>query len=308
MNIISEVSLALGMSEERLKNYVSTCPRRYKRYDIPKRNGRGNRLICQPSRELKFLQRKILAEFFTDLPVHEAATAYREGLGIKENAERHKNGRYFLKIDIRNFFPSISPRMLVSHIEKTRNVKLSEDDIFAISRVFFYLDRDVGLSLSIGAPSSPFISNTIMYNFDCIMDRSCRDAGIVYTRYADDICFSSSEKDSLWGMPAFVEKVLIDSELSEFILNDEKTTFVSRKMNIHITGLVITPEGRLSIGRKNKRRVKSLVHTFGQGGLSLEELKSLKGYLAFCKDVEPTFIHSLSRKYGDDVLARITRA
>ncbi|MCK5875057.1 MAG: retron St85 family RNA-directed DNA polymerase [Alcanivoracaceae bacterium] len=305
MNIVGKTALALGMSEARLLSFISTCPRRYKRYNIPKRNGDGQRLICQPSKELKFLQGMVLEKFLLDLPLHRAATAYREGMGIKENASRHKDSRYFLKMDFRNFFPSIKPEILTAHIEKFRQVKISESDAFSLARIFFYFDKVDGLSLSIGAPSSPFLSNTVMYYFDCKVSDACEDAGITYTRYADDLCFSSERKNALWSMPKFVQGALLECDLDHVSVNPDKTIFVSHKENIHLTGLVITPEGKLSIGRSNKRKTKSLIYSYLNGSLSAENLAWLRGYLSFCMDVEPGFLDSLKSKYGEGPLGLI---
>ena len=302
MNIVEKTALALGMSEARLLSFISTCPRRYKRYNIPKRNGSGQRLICQPSKELKFLQRMVLEKFLTDLPLHCAATAYREGVGIKENASRHKNSRYFLKMDFNNFFPSIKPETLIAHIESFRQAKISERDAFSLARIFFYFDKDDGLSLSIGAPSSPFLSNAIMYYFDCKVSETCEAAGIAYTRYADDLCFSSERKNSLWNMPEFVQSALLECGLNRISINQDKTIFVSHKENIHLTGLVITPEGKVSIGRNNKRKVKSLIYSYIQGNLPAENLASLRGYLSVCMDVERRFCNSLRTKYGEQAV------
>jgi len=75
-------------------------------YDIPKRDG-GHRTIAQPSRELKSIQRFIMANCLHSLPVHPAATAYVRGTSIRDNATAHSKNNVILKLDFSSFSPSI---------------------------------------------------------------------------------------------------------------------------------------------------------------------------------------------------------
>jgi RNA-directed DNA polymerase len=105
-SLIRICALATGLTLNEVVSIAGIGPKRYKVYQIPKRSG-GQRTICHPSRELKALQYVFLREILADLPVHEAATAYRRGSSIKENASRHLSSRIILKLDFENFFPSI---------------------------------------------------------------------------------------------------------------------------------------------------------------------------------------------------------
>jgi RNA-directed DNA polymerase len=95
-----------GVSEHELRGIIRNAPIRYKTYYIQKRNG-GERLISQPARELKALQRVMVTEFLDRLPVHSAATAYRRGMSIVDNAVPHAINGPILKFDFKDFFPSI---------------------------------------------------------------------------------------------------------------------------------------------------------------------------------------------------------
>ena len=308
MSIIEFISKHLLVDKNQVKKFVSTCPYRYKVYEIPKRNKKGTRTIAQPSKELKYLQKLILKNFLVDLPVHDSAMAYQKNRGIRDNVLNHIEKKYFLKMDFKDFFPSIKPIDLIKHSKKHLKIELDETDIFAIERIFFFVrKRGDGLELSIGAPSSPFISNSIMFEFDSYVNDICDKKKITYTRYADDLCFSTNKKGILFQFPSVICQTLSQLNYPRLNLNNEKTVFLSKKHNIHITGLVITPDKRISIGRSKKRYIKSLVFRYLNKVINIEEKNYLSGYLAFCKSVEPSFIVSLEKKYGKEAIDSLFR-
>jgi len=87
---------------------ITSAPRRYKIYEIPKRNG-GTRVIAQPARDLKILQRYLLDTKLHQFPVHPAATAYVQRKNIAFNASLHTESSFILKLDFQNFFPMTCP-------------------------------------------------------------------------------------------------------------------------------------------------------------------------------------------------------
>ena len=104
-SILEQMCHDLMLPRSTVEHLMQSAPHRYKVYDIPKRSGHGMRTIAQPAREVKRLQYWVLANCLADVPVHEAATAYREGLNTRSNAEVHVRNPYLLKLDFRNFFP-----------------------------------------------------------------------------------------------------------------------------------------------------------------------------------------------------------
>ena len=109
MTIIDYLSNSLLIDDVYLNKYISTCPYRYKVYTIPKRNGSGVRIIAQPAKELKVLQKLVCGKFLSELPVHEACMAYKKNISIRHNALAHVKNKYMLKMDFKDFFPSINP-------------------------------------------------------------------------------------------------------------------------------------------------------------------------------------------------------
>ena len=95
---------------------IATAPYRYKVYKVKKKSGAGERVIAQPAKEVKALQRYLVNDILNQLPLHEAATAYRKGSSIRHNAEKHVNNNFLLKMDFTDFFPSLRPDDLKQHI------------------------------------------------------------------------------------------------------------------------------------------------------------------------------------------------
>ncbi|MBK3478915.1 retron St85 family RNA-directed DNA polymerase [Pseudomonas sp. MF6751] len=305
MLILEELASKLLISTTELVSFVNTAPYRYKVYTIPKRSGRGVRIIAQPTEVLKVMQRMVLDSYLKGLPVHDCATAYREGVSIKENAIAHLNSKYLLKLDFSDFFPSISPSDLVSHIKRHRG-SIFREDAYAVKKIFFWARKKEPLHrLSIGAPSSPFISNTLMYEFDCKVFDECARLGVRYTRYADDLTFTTNARGALYGLLDMVNKICAEIAYPTLRINSEKTVFSSKGNNRHVTGLVLTNDNKVSLGRERKRYFRSLIHKHSLGELSDEEIYALKGRLAFAKHVEPAFYNSVIKKYGAELIASI---
>ena len=141
-----------------------------------------------------------------------------------------------------------------------------------------------------------------MFRFDSNWFERTRDLGCAYTRYADDIYFSTSTPNVLAGLLEEMRHYLPLLPFPSLTINEAKVTFTSRKRRRVVTGLVLTPQGNLSIGRQRKRFIRSLVHQGVTHRLNPHQAKRLEGLLAYIHDVEPTFIDSLKRKFGDDVI------
>jgi hypothetical protein len=101
-----------------------------------------------------------------------------------------------------------------------------------------------------------------------------------------------------------IEK-LEQCEYHNIKINPDKTVFLSRKGNMHITGLVLSNNREISIGRNKKRHIKSLIYKTIKGDVSKDEIIYLSGYLSFCVSVEPEFIERLKVKYGELIINQL---
>ncbi|MUJ36025.1 retron St85 family RNA-directed DNA polymerase [Aliivibrio fischeri] len=304
MSLIKQLAFSLKKNEDEVIRFLLNAPKKYKVYTIPKRTS-GHRVIAQPSKELKIYQREYLE--LQQLPIHDTAIAYREGISIKENAIAHKDNQYLLKLDLENFFNSISNHLFWEIWESIIPLPLKSDKQILDNLLFWCPSKKTGgnLVLSIGAPTSPLISNFFMYKFDSIVSKACLEKNITYTRYADDLTFSTNYKDTLFEVPLFIKKQLTALFGNSIRINRKKTKFSSKAHNRHITGITINNDGKLSLGRKRKRYIKHLIHQFQLNTLGKEDKLHLKGLMSFAKHIEPIFIQSLVKKYSFELITKI---
>jgi RNA-directed DNA polymerase len=297
--IIEQMSAQLRLPIEYLLKVATTASHRYKEYQIPKKVGGGTRTIHHPARELKLLQGWLLKNIFTLLPVHPAATAYKPGSSIRLNAERHVANNYLLRIDFREFFPSLKGSDVTALLNREQghhqSLAFSRIDLEFIRRLVCRFD-----SLTIGAPTSPCLSNAIMYPLDEAFSRVGKEADAEYTRYADDLYFSTNRPDVLRGVLQDVRVLLGQSSTPRLMINDRKTAFSSRKRRRLAAGLVLTSDKKVSIGRKKKRVLKSIVLKLKHHQLEPNEIAHLRGWISYLRSVEPEFVFSLQRKYELD--------
>lgn len=302
--LLEALARIANMSEARLQFIAESASRRYKSFDVPKRSG-GVRTIHHPSRELKAIQRWLSRSLFSRFPVHKGATAYSHGSSIRANAARHQFTNFTNRYDFSDFFPSFR-RENVELFLNTENAKygiaLSDSDIEFVGKI---VSRDG--RLTIGAPSSPIVTNVMMYNFDDALSTACLKRDLIYTRYADDIFVSSYEPDLMSEMGNIIEYFAGQFYNLQLNLNRSKSVFLSRKFRRNITGVTVTSDRRLSIGRERKREIRALIHQWINGQLDTDREAALRGMIAFAFDVEPSYEVSLRQKYGSSAIISLLR-
>lgn len=304
MNLITSLSQKLNKNEAEVSHFLSGAPRKYKVYTIPKRT-KGVRTIAQPSKELKIYQRAFIELY--DLKCHPSAMAYQKSISIKDNALLHCKNQYLLKMDFENFFNSIKPAMVMTALNEMGLIQ-KQSDVSNLARLLFWQPSRKNpqrLILSVGAPSSPALSNLCMYEFDEIIANFCDKERVVYSRYADDLTFSTEITGALFKLPSMVKDVLVELFETSILINNRKTAFASKAHNRHITGITITNQSTLSLGRNRKRYIKHLVHQYILGSLDREDKLHLKGLISFASHIEPTFIISLRAKYSAAIVDQL---
>lgn len=276
-------------------------PYQYKHYQIDKRTG-GKRDIYHPTPRLKAIQRWLVAEHISALPVHDSVYSYRVGRSIRDHAAQHVHSNFLLRLDFRDFFPSIAHRWILDFLVRQSEsgvLDLDRDSIDAVMRVICRSSKvDQSLALSIGAPSSPAISNAILYEADAAASDLCAALGCVYSRYADDIYISSRERDVINHAEQQVRAAFL-MHAPRLRFNEKKTLNVSKKARRIVTGVTLTPQRRLSVGRELKRSIKTQIYLFLEGGLDSHDVSRLCGLVSYVRDVEPSFFDSLVKKFGE---------
>lgn len=303
--LIEFLARELRISERELATLIATAPERYKVYTIPKRSG-GRREIAHPASELKVAQRALVRQYLSALPVHPCATAYKPQSSIRLNAERHVHNRAILKYDFKDFFPSITERAWLTYC--SRHSLFDRSDALIAARILFRRPKGgTILRLSIGAPSSPILSNILMNEFDREVNERVSKHKITYTRYADDLTFSAERTWNLKVVNKILRDVMREVGTPNITINEKKTVLVTPKYHRQVTGLVLTLDGRVSLGRVRKRNIRAAIHRFKLGQLDRRAQVNLAGTLAFAKDVEPEFFTRMERVYGKDTIDNLKR-
>tara|TARA_R110002051_G_scaffold279566_1_gene341055 strand:- start:105 stop:1001 length:897 start_codon:yes stop_codon:yes gene_type:complete len=295
-DLIDQLARDTRMPVTDIEHVIMTAPRRYKVYTIPKRSG-GVRTIAHPARELKTLQRALMELAPDSLRVHEAATAYEPGSSILKNAEVHASSNWLVKFDIQSFFNSITSTAWQSYLTE---LNCAESYKLVSSRVFFWKRRGIRETcLSVGAPSSPFVSNRFMHSFDVAIAKYCSANGLKFTRYADDISISSVKPIDLDAVRKAIIVALPKSNL--FLLNERKTRISGPGNRRSVTGLILNNEGEVSVGRSRKRVIEAMVHNYCAGS-TIATIEQVKGHLAFLRMIDFDGYQRIKRRYPDSGL------
>jgi RNA-directed DNA polymerase len=267
---------------------------------VPKKGG-GYRSVVHPTTELKVLQYWLIDNLFDSLKIHDSATAYIKGASVLDNAKVHIDGEYFLKMDFKDFFGSISFEAFEPYLRgllAEKGFEVSESNLRLISRVCF---NSKG-RLPIGYPTSPVISNAIMYHFDEKLSQFLDEFGSGknrYTRYADDMFFSIHSKE-LNNVLSFVTHSVseVDGQYLFLTINDKKTRFYSKgRGGAFVTGLRICYDGHITLHKKYKNLLRILLLKRSKGYETEESDIEIRGHLSHVRSVDALFYKSLMTKY-----------
>ena len=225
----------------------------YYTFTIPKKSG-GTRTIAVPDPELKAKQRELLKEMqmAPTFWISKKAHGFARKRSILTNASVHTGKMWILNLDIEDFFPSITRSRLLA--------------LYNLDLAFH------NNSLPQGAPTSPFLSNIYMRDFDTTilgLVRQYVSDDIEYTRYADDLTFSSNSY-ALEKVPLFVRTKLKTLDLE---LNNEKTRLAGPGQRQEVTGLNIN-SGRPTIPKKYRRKMRAITHRASVGWSITEKQKA----------------------------------
>lgn len=216
----------------------------YKHYEIPKRNG-GTRNIEEPYPSLKEIQTWILQNILTPAArkyVHPVAKAFIPNISLRDNARFHRNRKHVVALDIHDFFGSIHSGAVYG-VFKGMGYSTSVSTL--LMKLCTFHD-----SLPQGAPTSPMLSNLVFACVDKKIFGYCRARNIMYTRYADDMVFSSNSIEANHLIAYVTERV---NNLG-MLINEEKTKVMGRGMRQNVTGVVVNDKLQVSRGYRDKVR------------------------------------------------------
>lgn len=281
---LSSLEQDLGISAETLYAVSNSLSHHYRTVKITKKSG-GYRTLSVPDEILKRIQRQIAAVLLVHMPVSRYATAYRFGSTTVKNAQPHVGKPLVLKLDILHFFDSIRYSAVKDMVFPA---SIYAENIRILLAMLCYR-KD---SLPQGAPTSPAISNILMYEFDGTIGSWCRARHIAYTRYCDDMTFSGNFDPQ--EVICFVREEL---KKCGFLLNGQKTRIQRSGHQQAVTGIVVNEKP--SIPAAYRRKLRQEVYycrKFGaaghlcKSGLELDEnayLTQLLGKVNYVLQVSP---------------------
>lgn len=255
--------------------YILDPARRYRSFEIPKAAG-GVRKIHAPEPQLKLLQKRLadlLTDCLSEIESHtperrKVSHAFQKKRSIVTNAAAHCGRRYVLNLDLKDFFGTINFGRVRGFFIADRNFKLHEAVATAIAQIACHEN-----ALPQGAPCSPVISNLIGHILDARLIRLARDYGCTYTRYADDLTFSTNRGDFPRAMARkrlLSKHYVIGRQLknaikvSGFSVNSSKTRLQFRVSRQEATGLVVNE--KVNIRQDYYRNVRSMCFSLFQTG------------------------------------------
>ena len=282
---------------------------RYHQFQIKKKSG-GFRQITAPRNQsfMMLLQslNEVLKAIYTP---SNHAMGFTEKRSVVTNAAVHKNQNYIFNIDLKDFFPSIeqgrvmkrltlapfnfSPQiaLLISglcsmRVKREHPIETKQHD----------LDKQFMYVLPQGAPTSPIITNMICDTLDRRLAGLAKRFGTRYTRYADDITFSSMH-NIYSGSGEFIKELIRIINTQGFAINDAKTRLQKRGSRQEVTGLIVSD--KLNVTKKYVREIRSLLYIWDKYGYSeamsnfYPKYKAEKGHI---KKGNPDLINVLDGK------------
>lgn len=268
------------------KYYVTSvifCPKAfYREFKIKKRSG-GFRDIRAPYPSLRNIQDWIYKEILLKCKVNATAHGFVKKRSILTNANVHKGQSFLLKMDLKDFFPSIPINWVV---QVFKGIGYTNDVAFYLASICCLEDV-----LPQGAPTSPALSNIVASFMDKRLYKLCQDYGYKYTRYADDIAISGR-----FISPTFIDIVTNVVEDCGFAVNKKKTRLYGEKGNKIITGISLA-NNEVKVPRGYRRELEQEIFYILKYGFDahvkrnkirkINYLQSIIGKLNFWLMVEP---------------------
>ena len=254
----------------------------YKKFIIPKRDG-TDRVIHQPSYSMKIIQRWVLQEILYKIPHTEYSYGFKKGKGspLKKNAEIHSENLFIMKMDLKDFFHSIK-RKKIYHLFN----QIGYNEVVSNLLTNLTTTND---KLPQGAVTSPYIANLVCRNLDKRISKYCNKRQIKYSRYADDLFFSSNDKIKLKAIYNMIRKIIEDEG---FQLNTKKTKLMTPKGRKNVTG--VTVNNGTKAPKEMKKRVRAMIHKAIVTG-DYTNANQIKGYIAYISSIEEDYLDKIKK-------------
>jgi len=283
LQTISALALAITRPASQLRYwaFIASAAHRYGTFVVPKKSGAG-RIIHAPCATLKFIHRDLLGVLQDSYPLRSTVHGFVRTRSIVTNARPHVGAKVVANVDLKNFFPSINFGR-VRGVLMANPVWASPEVATLIARLVCHDDE-----LPQGSPLSPLIANLICGRMDGQLRQLAKSTNCRYSRYADDLTFSTRQRALPQSIAARVREphgteATVGTALAHFIAgngfspNDQKVRIFDRKTSQVVTGLVTNT--RLNVRREYVRQVRAMLHAWETFGLAAAEAEYHAKYL-----------------------------
>jgi retron-type reverse transcriptase len=253
--------------------------KRYRKFSIPKKSGKAPRTIMAPCPTLKSILRFvniILRAVFVPSP---HATGFVKGRSVRDNAALHVGKNYVFNTDLKDFFPSVS-QYRVKKCLMYRPFNFTEEVANLVAGLCCVVDgvgKEYKGYLPQGSPCSPIITNIVCQVLDRKLAKLARKYNLTYSRYADDITFSSMHNIYQPDGEFLTELRNIINE-ERFSINDEKTRLQKRGERQEVTGLVVN--AKVNTVREYVRDIQCVLYIWERYGFNVAYSRFLAKYLS----------------------------
>ena len=289
----NELADFINIERKTLTNvlYNNHVEKYYYSFEIPKKSG-GYREIHAPKDVLKIIQKKlsnclydyreqVCKENNINLNI---SHAFERKKGIVSNAVIHKNRRYIVNIDLKDFFDSFHFGRVKGYFEKNKYFELPNEVATVIAQLVCYNGK-----LPQGAPTSPIITNMICNVLDYKILKIAKKYHLDYTRYADDLTFSTNDKNFLKNYNQFYEDLNQIIIKNGFEINSKKTRLIYRNSKQSVTGLVVNK--KVNVNHTYYKRVRAMAHhLYKDGNFYIDgkegNITQLEGLFSFINEID----------------------
>ncbi len=302
---LKDVATILGYKPSALAYIIYKLPsdKKYTKFKIPK-NGGGEREICAPIKSLKILQRRLANVLYACRHEIERehgrrplSHGFRKDLSIITNARRHKRRRYVLNLDLQDFFPTFNFGRVRGFFIQNNSFKLNDKVATIIAQIACFEN-----ALPQGSPCSPVIADLIAHLLDVRLAQISKKNQLTYSRYADDLTFSTSRRDfpalvgapSAPGSPKWAPGHNLSKTIQSagFKINSVKTRMQFRMSRQLVTGLTVN--AKVNIRPEYYRRARAMCHTLFRTGAYHRHMPAGEAG----KEAKPALITSLGPLEG----------
>ncbi len=254
---------------------------------------RKNRIIFSPCKELKEMQKHFL---------NAIKLVYNLKLSTLETAKVHVNKKWILKMDIKNFYNSVPNTDIFDFVKEVcKNLTGTN------SKSYFELVT-IYEKLPIGAPTSAHIANACFEKIDKNIKEICVKSNVSYSRYVDDLTFSSNSKEDLNIIEKQVNQIL---SFNGYKVNSNKTKYISDNKRQEILGIVVN-DNQTRLSYKVKKNIRTMLYKYVKTNTSPHldlaitdcvNENQLRGYISYVKSVDKLYYARL-KKYANKLEKR----